>query len=55
VWKGEYCSRDVAVKVIRMYSNSDLQKIIGVSRWSCSLSVRLGSDNALCRDSARRL
>lgn len=30
VWKGEYCGRDVAVKVIRKYSNSDLQKVIGV-------------------------
>ena len=31
VWKGEYRGRDVAVKVIRTYSNSDLQKIVGVS------------------------
>ena len=31
VWKGEHRGRDVAVKVIRTYSNSDLQKIIGVS------------------------
>ena len=31
VWKGEYCGQDVAVKVIRTYSNSSLQKIIGVS------------------------
>ena len=31
VWKGIYCGRDVAVKVIRTYSNSDLRKIIGVS------------------------
>ena len=33
VWKGEYCSRDVAVKVIRTPSSTDpqnLQKIIGV-------------------------
>ncbi|KAF9790630.1 kinase-like domain-containing protein [Thelephora terrestris] len=29
VWKGEYCGRDVAVKVIRMYSNSDLRKVVG--------------------------
>jgi len=29
VWKGEYCGRDIAVKVLRTYSNSDLQKIIG--------------------------
>ena len=31
VWKGKHCGRDVAVKVIRTYSGSDLQKIIGVS------------------------
>jgi hypothetical protein len=31
VWKGKHRGRDVAVKVIRTYSNSDLQKIIGVS------------------------
>jgi len=31
VWKGKHCGRDVAVKVIRIYSNADLQKIIGVS------------------------
>ena len=31
VWKGKYLGRDVAVKVIRTYSNSDLQKVIGVS------------------------
>jgi hypothetical protein len=33
VWKGEYSGRDVAIKVIRTYSNSDLQRIIGVSCW----------------------
>jgi len=31
VWKGKYRGRDVAVKVIRTYSTSDLQKVIGVS------------------------
>jgi len=31
VWKGEYRGRDVAVKVIRIYSNSELQRVIGVS------------------------
>ena len=30
VWKGKHCGRDVAVKALRTYSNSDLQKIIGV-------------------------
>ncbi|KAF9645013.1 kinase-like protein [Thelephora ganbajun] len=29
VWKGEYYGREVAVKVLRTYSNSDFQKIIG--------------------------
>jgi len=29
VWKGAYCGRDVAVKVLRTYSTSDLQKIVG--------------------------
>ena len=31
VWKGEHCGRDVAVKVVRTYSDSNLQKILGVS------------------------
>ena len=39
VWKGECCGREVAVKVIRTYSTSDLQKIIGVGRWAYSLST----------------
>ena len=34
VWKGEYCGRDVAVKVIRIYANVELQKFIDVSRLS---------------------
>ncbi|KAF9791050.1 kinase-like domain-containing protein, partial [Thelephora terrestris] len=29
VWKGRYLGRDVAVKVLRSYSTSDLQKVIG--------------------------
>ena len=33
VWKGKYCGQDVSVKVIRIYSNSDLRKVLGVSRW----------------------
>ena len=32
VWKGEYGGREVAVKVLRTYSNSDFQKITGVGR-----------------------
>jgi hypothetical protein len=39
VWKGEHCDRDVAVKVIRTYSDDELQKIIGVSYRSYSLPV----------------
>ena len=31
VWKGEHCGRDVAVKVLRIYSDSDLQRVAGVS------------------------
>ena len=41
VWKGEDCSGDVAVKVLRTYLNSDLQKIIGVS---CRLYLFPGID-----------
>ena len=53
VWKGDYCGRDVAVKVIRIYSTSDLQKVIGVS---CRLySARTRADDTMCRGSARRL
>ena len=31
VWREEHRGRDVAVKVIRIYSNSELQRVIGVS------------------------
>lgn len=54
VWKGEYCGRDVAVKVIRTYSNSDLRKIIGVSCRVYSLFAYPSTNNASCRGSARR-
>jgi len=33
VWKGDHHGREVAVKVIRTYTKSDLQKVVGVSRW----------------------
>jgi len=49
VWKGEYCGRDVAVKVVRTYSNSDLQKIVGVSYRPYSLSARLLLTHAVQR------
>ena len=39
VWKGQHCGRDVAVKVIRTYTNNILQKTIHVSYWSCSFCV----------------
>jgi hypothetical protein len=41
VWKGDHGGRDVAVKVLRTYSNVDLQKIIGVSYWLGPLSACL--------------
>ena len=31
VWKGEYRGQDVAVKVIRTYSNRELQRVVNVS------------------------
>ena len=31
VWKGDHFGRDVAVKVVRTYSDSNLQKVLGVS------------------------
>ena len=31
VWKGEYCGRDVAVKVIRTHSNDESPKVAKVS------------------------
>ena len=44
VWKGEHCGRDVAVKVVRTYSNIGLKKIIGVSYQLCYLSACLRAD-----------
>ena len=38
VWKGKHCGQDVAVKVIRTYSDDDLQKIVGVSYCPYSFS-----------------
>ena len=55
VWKGEHCGRDVAVKVIRTYSDRSLQKTIGASFSFSSPSVRRCTDSVLCRGSARRL
>ena len=55
VWKGRHDGQDVAIKVIRIYSNSDLQRVIGVSFWQISVPTGLRTDCALCRSSARRL
>jgi len=39
VWKGDHHGREVAVKVIRTYTNGDLQRVVGVSCWICYLST----------------
>jgi hypothetical protein len=44
VWKGQHYGRAVAVKVIRTYSNDNLQKIIGVSYWLLPPSCVLDTD-----------
>ena len=54
MWKGEHSGRDVAVKVIRTYSNSDLQKVVGVSCRLCHLSACLCANVATLRGSVRR-
>ena len=41
VWKGDHFGRDVAVKVVRTYSDSNLQKVLGVS---CPLPPPLRAD-----------
>ena len=46
IWKGEHHGRDVAVKVIRTYSNSNLQRIIGVGCLLYSLSICIRTDAA---------
>ena len=52
IWKGKHDGRDVAVKVLKTYSNSDLQRI---HRVSCSLSVCLYTDGVLYRSFVRKL
>jgi len=44
VWKGGYSNREVAVKVLRVHSDSDLQKIIGVGFWSRPLITCKSTD-----------
>ena len=46
VWKGEHRGQDVAVKVLRTYSNSNFQKIVGVSCGFYSLSTRRCANRA---------
>ena len=36
VWKGEHQGRQVAVKVLRVYSTSDFEKITGVGSYNLS-------------------
>lgn len=40
MWKGKHRGEDVAVKVIRTYSNDELQKVVNVSHWFCFISMR---------------
>jgi hypothetical protein len=40
VWKGNYGGQEVAVKVLRIYADSDLQKITRVSHYKRSHSQR---------------
>lgn len=39
VWKGEYGGQDVAVKVIRIYSQSELQRVINVGLRPCPITA----------------
>ena len=52
VWKGEYRGREVAVKVIRLYSRDVLKNVINVCH-CCGSAPH--ADKTLCRNFARRL
>ena len=54
VWKGECRGREVAVKVIRTCSKSNLQRVVGVSYILRSPSTYLKADSAPRRGSTRR-
>ena len=54
IWKGEYESRHVAVKVLRVYSTSEIGKITSVSLQGLVKKLRRSADTDLCRCSARR-
>ena len=55
VWKGNHSGRDIAVKVIRTYSESNLRGVIGVRLLFTSICIYRCTDSVLCRHSARRL
>ena len=40
VWKGEHLGRHFAVKVLRVYSNSDIDEIAGVSLQRLAKMIR---------------
>ena len=52
VSKREYEGQEVAVKVLKTYADSDLQKIARVSRGDTS-TIHQSSDRNLCRCSAK--
>jgi len=54
VWKGKYQDRPVAVKILRVYSTSDFEKIMRVGSHVLSRGVRRPADVGRCRGSARR-
>lgn len=54
VWKGGLHNREVAVKVIRTCSSSDLAKVVGVSFMPCSLFVCSCADDVVRRDFVKR-
>ena len=54
VWKGECRGLEVAVKVTRTCSESNLRRVVGVSHLFCSLSTYLKADSAPRRGSTRR-
>ena len=55
VWKGIHDGQDIAVKVLRTYTNGDLQRLIKVSCWLHSVPTCLCADGILYRGSAGRL
>jgi len=55
VWKGEHCGQDVAVKVIRIYSDSDLQRVVGVSCWRRSIPASLTVPHVEILQGGRRM